>query len=152
MSGLARYYGSGDIEKFLKDVDKYSIGMDEWFHRFGALHQTEANYPPYNVIQENAVSYRVEVAVAGFATKELEVYTENNKLWVEGQKELAEPKGGDPREGESYIHRGVAARSFKRVWTISDDVEVKDVEVSNGLLTIRLARIVPDHQKRRSYL
>jgi len=152
MSGLARYYGSGDIEKFLKDVDKYSIGMDEWFHRFKALHQTEANYPPYNVIQENAVSYRVEVAVAGFATKELEVYTENNKLWVEGQKELAEPKGGDPREGESYIHRGVAARSFKRVWTISDDVEVKDVEVSNGLLTIRLARIVPDHQKRRSYL
>ena len=152
MSGLARYYGSGDIEKFLKDVDKYSIGMDEWFHRFGALHQTEANYPPYNVIQESAVSYRVEVAVAGFATKELEVYTENNKLWVEGQKELAEPKGGDPREGESYIHRGVAARSFKRVWTISDDVEVKDVEVSNGLLTIRLARIVPDHQKRRSYL
>ena len=152
MSGLARYYGSGDIEKFLKDVDKYSIGMDEWFHRFGALHQTEANYPPYNVIQENAVSYRVEVAVAGFATKELEVYTENNKLWVEGQKELAEPKEGDPREGESYVHRGVAARSFKRVWTISDDVEVKDVEVSNGLLTIRLARIVPDHQKRRSYL
>ncbi|AIX16684.1 Hsp20 heat shock protein [Synechococcus phage ACG-2014f] len=147
MSGLARYYGSGDIEKFLKDVDKYSIGMDEWFHRFGALHQTEANYPPYNVIQENAVSYRVEVAVAGFATKELEVFTENNKLYVEGQKELAEPK-----EGESYVHRGVAARSFKRVWTISDDVEVKDVEVSNGLLTIRLSRIVPDHQKRRSYL
>ena len=147
MAGLARYYGSGDIEKFLKDVDKYSIGMDEWFHRFGALHQTEANYPPYNVIQESSVSYRVEVAVAGFSKKELEVFTENNKLYVEGQKELAEPK-----EGESYFHKGVAARSFKRVWTISDDVEVKDVDLENGLLTIRLARIIPEHQKRRSYL
>lgn len=147
MTNLTRY-NSANVEKFLRDIDKYSIGMGEWFNRFEGLHQTEANYPPYNVVKEDSVSYRVEVALAGFEKKEISVYTENNKLFVEGQKELEDPT----ETGVEFIHRGLANRSFTRVWTISDDVEVKDVEMKNGLLTVRLARIIPEHQKKKVWL
>lgn len=146
MTNLTRYT-TGNIEKFLNDIDKYSIGMGEWFNRFDSLHQTEANYPPYNVIKEDAVSYRIEVALAGFEKKEISVYTENNKLFVEGQKELEEAT--PPTE---FVHRGLANRSFTRAWTISDDVEVTEVEMTNGLLTIKLSRIIPEHQKKKVWL
>lgn len=134
-------YNAGNIEKFLNDIDKHSIGMDEWFHRFNSLHQTESNYPPYNVIKESNTSTRVEIALAGFKKKEISVYTENNKLFVEGQK--------DSTEEDQYLHQGLAKRSFTRVWTISDDVEVTEVEFDDGLLVIKLTRIIPEHQKKK---
>ncbi len=134
-------YNAGNIEKFLNDIDKYSIGMDEWFHRFGALHQTDTNYPPYNVIKESATEFRLEVALAGFKKKELAVYTENNKLFIEGQRESNSDK--------QYVHQGLANRAFTRTWTISDDVEVKDVTFEDGLLTVKLCKIVPEHQKKK---
>ena len=134
-------YNTGNIEKFLNDIDKYSIGMDEWIHRFNSLHQTESNYPPYNVVKESNTATRVEIALAGFRKKEISVYTENNKLFVEGQKDSTE-------DGE-YLHQGLAKRSFTRVWTISDDVEVTGVEFDDGLLVIKLTRIIPEHQKKK---
>ena len=143
MTILAKY-NTANIQKFLEDVDRYSIGMDEWFHRFNSLHQTEANYPPFNIIEESNVALRVEVALAGFKKKEIMVYTENNKLFVEGQKE----EDGDV----NYKHRGLAKRSFNRSWTIPDDLRVEEVEFEDGLLTIRLQRIVPEHQRRKDYL
>lgn len=144
MSLLNNRYNTSNIQKFLEDVDRYSIGMDEWFHRFGALHQTEPNYPPYNIIEENNVTLKVEVALAGFKREEIKVYTENNKLFVEGQKE-------DDTE-QKFKHRGIAKRSFVRAWTIPDDIKVETVEFDNGLLSIRLHKIVPEHQKRKDYL
>lgn len=140
MYTLAKY-NTGNIEKFLNDVDKYSIGMDEWFHRLNSLHQTETNYPPYNVIKENSIDFRLEIALAGFKNKEISVFTENNKLFVEGQKEYDNEK--------DYLHQGLAQRAFTRSWTISDDVEVKDVAFEDGLLTVKLSRIIPEHQKKK---
>ena len=140
MTYLAKYH-TGNIEKFLNDIEKYSIGMDEWFHRFGALHQTETNYPPYNVIKESNTEFRLEIALAGFKKNEITVYTENNKLFVEGTKEVD--------SGKEYVHHGLANRAFTRTWTISDDVEVKNVLFEDGLLIIKLSRIIPDHQKKK---
>lgn len=143
MTVLAKY-NTSNLQKFLDDVDKYSIGMDEWFHRFNSLHQTEANYPPYNIIEESNVSLRVEVALAGFKKSEISVYTENNKLFVEGQKE--------EDSTENYKFRGLAKRSFNRAWTIPDDIRVDEVFFEDGLLTVRLHKIIPEHQKRKDYL
>lgn len=143
MTVLAKY-NTANLQKFLDDVDKYSIGLDEWFHRFNSLHQTETNYPPFNTIQESNVSFRVEVALAGFKKKEISVYTENNKLFVEGQKE--------EDSDSQYLHKGLAQRSFTRSWTLPDDLKVEDVNFEDGLLTIRLHRIVPEHQRRKDYL
>jgi molecular chaperone IbpA len=140
MNTIVRY-NTGNIQKFLNDIDKYSIGMDEWFHRFSALHQTESNYPPYNVIKESNTEFRLEVALAGFTKNQITVYTENNKLFVEGTKEHDNQK--------EYVHQGLAQRAFTRAWTISDDVEVKQVTFDNGLLNIQLVKVIPDHQKKK---
>lgn len=140
MNTLVRY-NTGNIEKFLNDLEKYSIGMDEWIHRFSALHQTESNYPPYNVIRESNVKFRLEVALAGFNKNQITVYTENNKLFVEGEKEVD--------SGKEYVHQGLAQRAFTRSWTISDDVEVKTVTFEDGLLCVQFEKVVPEHQKKK---
>ena len=134
-------YNASDIQKFLDDIDRYSIGMDEWFNRISSPQQTDTNYPPYNVIKISNTETKLEIALAGFKSNEISVYTENNKLFVEGHKELNNDK--------EYVHRGLATRSFTRIWTISDDVEVKKVSFEDGLLSIELTRIVPEHQKKK---
>jgi molecular chaperone IbpA len=140
MYTLAKY-NAGNIEKFLTDIEKYSIGMDEWLHRFGAAHQTETNYPPYNVIKESNTEFRLEIALAGFKKNQITVYTENNKLFVEGTR--------DSENSKEYVHQGLAQRAFTRSWTISDDVEVKEVLFEDGLLNVKLLKVVPEHQKRK---
>jgi molecular chaperone IbpA len=139
MTVLAKYQ-SDNVEKFLRDVDRYSIGMDEWFHRMGTLHQTESNYPPYNLVKEDSITFRLEVALAGFKKEEIIVTTESGKLFVEGQTE---------KEDVEYVHQGLAKRAFTRSWTLSDDVEVRNVVFEDGLLTIELKRIIPEHQQRK---
>jgi len=138
---LLTQYNAGNIEKFLNDVNKYSIGMDDWFDRIGSLHQTESNYPPYNVIQESNVDFRLEVALAGFKKSEITVFTENNKLFIEGDKEINNEK--------EYVHHGLATRAFKRAWTISDDIEITEVTFEDGLLAVKLSKVVPEHQKKK---
>ena len=139
MTLLAKYQ-TDNIEKFLRDVDRYSIGMDEWFHRMGTLHQTESNYPPYNLVKEDNITFRLEVALAGFKKEEIIVTTESGKLFVEGQTE---------KEDVEYVHQGLAKRAFTRSWTLSDDVEVRNVVFEDGLLTIELKRIIPEHQQKK---
>jgi molecular chaperone IbpA len=134
-------YNAGNIQKVLDDIEKHSIGMDEWFSRLASLHSTETNYPPYNVIKTSNTETRLEVALAGFKKNEISVFTENNKLFVEGHKE--------PNNEKEYVHRGLATRTFSRSWTISDDVEVKSVNYEDGLLAIELVKIVPEHQKKK---
>ena len=139
MTVLAKYQ-TDNVEKFLRDVDRYSIGMDEWFHRMGTLHQTELNYPPYNLVKEDNITFRLKVALAGFKKEEIIVTTESGKLFVEGQTE---------KENVEYVHQGLAKRAFTRSWTLSDDVEVRNVVFEDGLLTIELKRIIPEHQQRK---
>ena len=132
-------YNTNNIEKFVNDVQKYSIGMDEWLNRMTSVQQT--NYPPYNVIQESAADIRLEVALAGFKSNEITVYTENNRLIIEGTK--------DVDGGKEYVYQGLSNRAFSRSWTISDDVEVNEVHFEDGLLTVKLSKIIPEHQKKK---
>lgn len=140
-----KMYGAGDLQKFVDDIEKYSIGMDEWLHRMGAVHETKKNYPPYNLVKESSIEFRLDIALAGFKREEIKVYTENNKLFVEGAQERA-------KEELEYIHKGLASRDFTRVWTISDDVIVDGVDYADGILSIKLRRVIPDHQKRKDWL
>ena len=140
-------YGAGDLQKFVNDIEKYSIGMDEWLHRFGAVHETHSNYPPYNLVKESSVTFRLDIALAGFKKEEVKVYTENNKLFVEG----AQAKSEDA-EAVEYLHKGLASRDFTRVWTISDDVRVEKVDYVDGILSVTLQRVIPEHQKRQDWL
>jgi molecular chaperone IbpA len=144
MTNLARYTAT-DLPALIDRINKYSIGMDETFDRLFKQHETSSNYPPYNLIQVNNTESRLELALAGFKKEEINVYTQDGKLFVEGQKEPNDT-------GTTYLHRGVAQRSFTRAWTLSDETEVGSVTFEDGLLNIILARVVPDHHKRKDYL
>lgn len=142
MYTLAKY-NTSNIEKFLNDIDKYFIGGDEWLNRFGTIHETSANYPPYNLVKESATEFRLEIALAGYKREDIEVSSEWNTLSIEAKKI-------DDSSCE-YVHHGLAKRAFTRTWTLSDDVIVGDVYFVDGLLTIRLNRVIPEHQKKRTY-
>ena len=144
MSNLMRYTAS-DLPALMERINKNSIGMDEYFDRLFNLHETTTNYPPYNLVQVNNVESLLEIALAGFKKEEVNVFTEYGKLFVEGQKV-------DTDSEKTFIHKGVASRSFKRAWTLSDDTEVKEVVFEDGLLTITLGKIVPEHHARKDYL
>ena len=144
MTNLARYTAA-DLSTLMDKITRNSIGMDEYFDRIFNLHETTSNYPPYNLVQVSNVESRLELALAGFKNSEVNVYTEYGKLFIEGQKE-------DRETDTRYVHKGLAQRSFKRAWTLSDDTEVRDVIFENGLLTIVLGKIVPEHHARKDYL
>ena len=144
MTNLARYTAA-DLPALMDKITRNSIGLDEYFDRLFHLHETTSNYPPYNLVQVSNVESRLELALAGFKKKEVYVYTQDGKLFVEGQKE-------DKETESNYLHKGLAQRSFTRSWTLSDDTEVRSVTFDDGLLSITLGRIVPDHHKRKDYL
>jgi molecular chaperone IbpA len=144
MTNLTRYT-SADLSTLMDKITRNSIGLDEYFDRIFSLHETTTNYPPYNLVQVSNVESRLELALAGFKKKEVYVYTQDGKLFVEGQKE-------DKETESNYLHKGLAQRSFTRSWTLSDDTEVRSVDFEDGLLSITLGRIVPDHHKRKDYL
>ena len=138
-------YRTADLSSLIDRINKYSIGMDDYFDRLGTLHETTTNYPPYNLVQVSSVEYRLELALAGFKKEEINVYTQDGKLFVEGQKEDVETE-------RTYVHRGMAQRSFTRSWTLSDETEVRSVTFEDGLLIIQLGKIVPEHHQRKDYL
>ena len=143
MTNLARYTAA-DLPQLMDRITRNSIGMDEYFDRLFNLHETTSNYPPYNFIKVSNVESRLELALAGFRKKEVNVYTQDGKLFVEGQKE-------DKETETSYLHKGLAQRSFTRSWTLSDDTEVRSVDFEDGLLKIVLGKIVPEHHKRKDW-
>ena len=143
MNTLARYHAANLPELFDK-ITKNSIGMDDYLNRFWE-DTTTSNYPPYNLVQLNNHESKLEIALAGFKKNEVKVYTEFGKLYVEGKKEESKDVG-------EFVHKGLAQRSFERVWTVTDDTKVGSVEFEDGLLTVELNKIVPEHHARKEYL
>jgi molecular chaperone IbpA len=143
MNNLTKY-NAANLDQLMDRIARNSIGMDEYFHRLFTLHETNSNYPPYNLVDVSSVESRLEIALAGFKKKEVYVYTQDGKLFVEGQKE-------DKETETSYLHKGLAQRSFTRSWTLSDDTEVRSVDFEDGLLTVVLGKIVPEHHKRKDW-
>jgi len=141
---LARYHAA-NLPELIEKINRNSIGMDDYLNRFWDGVDTTSNYPPYNIIEINNVESRLEVALAGFKKDELKVFTEFGKLHVEGTKEKQE-------DDRTFRHRGVAARSFSRVWSLSDDTEIRGVEFTDGLLVVQLGKIVPEHHARKDFI
>ena len=141
---LARYHAA-NLPELMEKISRNSIGMDEYLNRFWDGVDTTSNYPPYNIIEINNVESRLEVALAGFKKDELKVFTEFGKLHVQGTKEKQE-------DDRTFRHRGVAARDFTRVWTLSDDTEIRGVEFTDGLLVVKLGKVVPEHHARKDFI
>ena len=143
MGNLTKY-NAANINQLLDRINRNSIGMDEYFDRLFNLQESVSNYPPYNLVQVSNTESRLELALAGFKEEQVNVYTQEGKLFVEGKRD-------DEESEESYVHRGVARRPFTRAWTLSDDTEVRSVSFEAGLLIITLGRVVPDHHLRKDW-
>ena len=102
---------------------------------------TDDNYPPYNIERSSEDHYRITLALAGFAPEDVAVTAEQNTLTIEGKK-----AGKDERE---YLYQGIAARPFRRIFNLADYVQVKQASFKDGLLTIDLAREIPEAMKPR---
>ena len=145
MTYLQKYH-SANLPELMKIITKNGIGMDDYLDRFFNSFETTTNYPPYNLIHLNNVESVLEIALAGFTKDKINVYTEYGKLTVEGNKET------NQETGSQYVHQGLAQRSFNRTWSLSEDIEVREVLFKDGLLTVKLGKIVPEHHARKDYL
>jgi molecular chaperone IbpA len=122
-----------------------TVGFDRLFN---LLDQTNAEaapgYPPYNIERTGENAYRVSVAVAGFAEKELNIELKENTLTIKGEKQAkTEEKAGE------VLYQGIAARAFERVFQLADFVQVKGAALENGLLHVDLVREIPETKKPR---
>ena len=132
------------LNTFWKDYAPHTVGLDDVFHRLEAMSGHNINYPPYNLIKHDSSNFTIEVALAGFKKDEIEVSTEQNILRIASKLE----EGDTAR---NYLHKGLSKRNFTRAWQLSDDIKVNTITFDDGLLTLKLEKIIPDHQKRTFY-
>jgi len=102
---------------------------------------TSTNYPPYDIVRTGDETYEIRVAVAGFVQAEIDVEFDNGTLIVKGEKVT-----NDGTDVE-YLHHGISGRSFVRTFSVAEYVEVKDAVLADGILTVKLERLVPESQK-----
>jgi molecular chaperone IbpA len=125
-------------------LNRALIGFDQLFdnveRRFA--NQVQNNYPPYNVIKHDDNHFEIEVAVAGFDKEDITVEVDQDQLIIRGKKVQAETE-------VQYMHRGLAARDFERTWTLADHMQVGDAELTNGILSVKLTRVIPEALKPR---
>ena len=123
-----------------------SIGFDH-IHRLteslDRLSGSDVAYPPYNIEKLTDDDYRLSMAVAGFAQDQLDVTVEDDALTIAGKAE----DGDGERE---FLHRGIARRAFQRSFQLAENIKVTGANLENGLLTVELAREVPEHKRPRS--
>ena len=136
LSHLAFGPGFKDFEKFFVGFDDHISHLNELAN---AVSRNSTGYPPYNITKTGELTYAIELAVAGFEEKDIEIEYAENKLTVKGSI--------TPDEATEYVHRGIANRDFNRTFALNDEVEVRSAELRNGLLTIELERIIPEHKK-----
>ena len=120
----------------------FTIGYDDVFKHFETLleHQ-QPNYPPYNIVKTGDYTHVIEVALAGYSKAEVEVVLEDKTLTI------ASKKLGKEDFANNVIHKGIAKRAFKRIFTLADDVVVNDAVLKDGLLRVELERVVPEDKK-----
>ena len=121
----------------------YSVGFDRVFDQLGryANDKTSVGFPPYNIRKEGEYNFVIEMALAGFGKKDIEVEVAESTLSVRSMKEND--------EDDSTVYRGISRRRFDRKFTVADDVVVNRASLENGMLTINLERVVPEEKKPR---
>ncbi len=132
----------GDLEKALG----FSIGFDSMFDRLlGDNTQYVTNnqgYPPYNIRKNGDTKHFIEMAVAGLSEDDLEVELKEGTLSIRSKQSTDD-------DSDSYVHRGIATRTFERSFTLSDDIVVKGCDLTNGMLTVELEKIIPEEKRAR---
>ena len=121
------------------------IGFDRIFqdmeNRFTS--QLNNNYPPYNVLKTDENTYEIQIAVSGFTKEEVGVEVDQDQLIIRGERKRADDASWE------YLHRGLATRDFTRSFTLAEYMEVGSASINNGILSIRITKIIPESLKPR---
>ena len=139
---LARHsaFTPQDLQKMMG----FSVGFDSVFDRFFDMDLTrDSGYPPYNIRKINEAQYVIEIALAGFSKEDIEVEVTEGNLAIRSKEEK------ETDEDDSFVHKGIAKRSFLRSFTLSDDIIVKGADLKDGMLIINLEKVIPDEKKPR---
>ena len=127
-----------------RDISPFAVGFDRTFDTLALLADTKSqttNYPPYNIRKVSDDQYTIELAVAGFEEKDIEIEAEEENLTIKGKR---------PSEAsEGLVHQGLASRDFVRKFILSDHMQIKGAALTNGMLYVGLEREIPDHKKPR---
>ena len=130
-----------------------SIGYDDVFDHFESMfnHQYDSinvpNYPPYNIVKTGKYTYDIQVALAGYSKKDVDVSFENSVLTIKSVKDKDEEEVED---NDGVLHKGIAKRMFTKSFTIAEDVEIKGAELKDGLLNVSMEKVIPEHKKART--
>jgi molecular chaperone IbpA len=126
-------------------LNRVLVGFDRLFddieHRYAT--QIQSNYPPYNILKTGDDTYEIQIAVSGFTKEEVSVEVDQNHLIIKGER-LREDD-----ENAQYLHRGLAARDFTKIFPLADHMQVDTGSIKNGILTVCLKRIIPESLKPR---
>ena len=118
----------------------FGVGFDEMFKRLDKIHsQPQGNYPPYNIVKLDEDQFVIEIAAAGFSKKDFSIDLKDLSLRVKA--------GKDEEVSKDFIHQGIAARSFERIFALAEHVKVKEATYSDGILAIKLVREIPEAEK-----
>ena len=130
-----------------------SVGYDDVFDHFESMfnHQYDSinvpNYPPYNIVKTGKYTYDIQVALAGYGKKDIDVSFENSVLTIKSVKDKDEKEVED---NDGVLHKGIAKRMFTKSFTIAEDVEIKGAELKDGLLNVSMEKVIPEHKKART--
>ena len=130
-----------------------SVGFDSIFDHFGSMfdddfiNDIQPSYPPYNIVKSGKNTYDIEVALAGFNKKDINVNVEDGMLTIESIKDKSEKEVED---NNGVLHKGISKRYFKRSFTIANDVKVTGAKLEDGLLRVSMEKIVPEEKKLKT--
>jgi molecular chaperone IbpA len=128
----------------IHDLQRSWIGADRFFERFASMPTYEDNsYPRFNVTK-NGVSYQIEIALAGYKKENITIERVDGRLEIRGEKNLKDVAD------ESYLHRGITRKAFKRGFTISEDVEIDGAAFVDGILTVNLHVEIPEEKRPKN--
>ena len=129
------------------DLRPFSVGFDDLFDHFNnTLEYTvkqPTSYPPYNINKVDDLNYQIEMALAGFSKKDIEIKSALSQLTIKSVE-------SDDKDEKETLHRGISKRKFSRTFTLADDVIVNSAKLKDGMLLVELEKVVPEEKKPRT--
>jgi len=125
-----------------------TVGFDRMFSvldQLGGMEASVPTYPPYNIERSGENAFRISVAVAGFTDADLSIEAKENRLTIRGEKQTSEEE-----KTVDVLYKGIAERTFERIFQLADHVQVKCASLENGLLNVDLVREIPEAMKPRA--
>ena len=138
-----------NLSTYIRSYDPFLVGFDRIFNQFNQLETyntsyTSSGYPPYDIVR-NEENYTINLACAGFTEEDLSVELKEGSLSISGEIKDKET------DVSNYLHKGIGTRKFKRSFTLAETVEVRNVSLNNGVLSVEMENVLPEHKRPKKF-